>query len=420
MRCPAVTASSAKRTDASCVPRPAAPAPAVAALLQLQRTAGNRAAGQLIQRYIQGNHAAILSGQTEFEAQTVDHANRRIDAPTGTTVGNPAPTVRVSDDGQMAVEDSDLTGRQPKVLYTTNAVVTASNQALLAVNSDYELYVDRVNAIRITLPTGTQHNLSRVLPRKRVFSGAARTASEAGLTMDAPPDCIMMAKAVMQHGDNDRQPTLQVANLPDRPYAESRVAQYMAKWVSGVRKRAGFTGWLKFWNWFSTANGEARKAFRRDVVMTQQTLDAMALAYNQIQLNHPQLAKQVAQNLGANKYAVPQIGEAYETWRIGVGAPPQTTKVGNNSDRQFWGQHIGAVAAVSGGDRVTLENYARAHELAGGGMGSGARPDYYFQMYGSRKRQTWHWAWTEGARAIGAPGVGQTYDEALTQVVRTG
>jgi hypothetical protein len=415
MRCPPVTAEVSVTERAPSAAGPAAPT--VAAMLQLQRSAGNRAARTLVQRYVQGNFATNLSGQTEFEAQTVDQPNYTINAATGTLAASPTPPVRVSDDGQMALEDADLSGRQPKVLYTTQAIVNNSNADLLAVQSDFELYVDRANAIRVTV-NGVNHDLSRVLPRKRQFAGAARAASEQGLTMDAPPDCIIMAQQVMKANDphGDRHPHLQVANLPQRGYEETRVAQYMAEWVSSTQKRMAPWAWLKFWKWFSNARGDAKRAFRANVQMDAQTIDNMALAYHHIQLNAPALAKQVAQSLGVNKFAMPNVGEAYETYRVGVGQPALQAPVAGTAHwtRSNWGQHIGGVVAASGNDRVTLENYARKHEVDVLRTG----PDYYFQMYGSRKRQTWHWAWTAGARAIGSAPVGQTQEEALTMVVR--
>ena len=143
--------------------------------------------------------------------------------------------------------------------------------------------------------------------------------------------------------------------------------------------------WLKFWKWFTNAKGDAKRAFRGNVVMNQATLDNMALAYHAIQLNQPALAKQVAQSLGVNKFAMPNVGEAYETYRVGVGMPPLQDEVAGTTHwvRHNWGQHIGGVVAASGNDRVTLENYARKHEIDN--MRTGA--DYYFQMYGSRKHQ---------------------------------
>ena len=48
--------------------------------------------------------------------------------------------------------------------------------------------------------------------------------------------------------------------------------------------------------------------------MNQATLDNMALAYHAIQLNQPALAKQWPR-ASVNKFAMPNVGEAYETYR---------------------------------------------------------------------------------------------------------
>jgi hypothetical protein len=65
---------------------------------------------------------------------------------------------------------------------------------------------------------------------------------------------------------------------------------------------------------------------------------------------------------------------------------------------------------------VTLENYARSHEI--GAMRTGA--DYYFQMYSTTAGQTWHEFWTSQAIGRQAPPVGQNPQEALTMVIRSG
>lgn len=48
-------------------------------------------------------------------------------------------SLRVSDDGNMAIENSDLTNRQPKVFYATAEVIATSNQKLLEVKSVVKL-----------------------------------------------------------------------------------------------------------------------------------------------------------------------------------------------------------------------------------------------------------------------------------------
>ena len=160
-------------------------------------------------------------------------------------------------------------------------------------------------------------------------------------------------------------------------------------------------------------------------------MQAIAQQYARLQANNPALASQVANALGVNVHAGPGIGEAYESFQLGLptnfiaGPGPDfeadptgatmaslTSGGAGRPVRHGWGQHVGAVVAMSAGNRVTLENYARSHEQ--GALRTG--PDYYFQMYGPPHlpQQTWHYAWTAGARAAGIPPI----KNAVTIVVR--
>lgn len=98
---------------------------------------------------------------------------------------------------------------------------------------------------------------------------------------------------------------------------------------------------------------------------------------------------------GINRHAAPSVGESYMSVRNDA-----LTQAGYNF-------HWGGVIMVSGGDRVTFENFAR----------HGTDYDtqnllWYFDMYGppSRAGQTWHDRWAEGPGregiGVGAPGMG--------------
>ena len=50
-----------------------------------------------------------------------------------------------------------------------------------------------------------------------------------------------------------------------------------------------------------------------------------------------------------------------------------------------WPYHFAGVVAVSGTDRITLENYARPDERK-----EQPDPRWYFQMYGEEKGQSFH------------------------------
>jgi hypothetical protein len=72
---------------------------------------------------------------------------------------------------------------------------------------------------------------------------------------------------------------------------------------------------------------------------------------------------------------------------------PRTVEEGGT-----WGSHYGGVVARSGGDTVTLENYARNRENEG--IQDATSAMYYFQMYGSEKGQTWHETWASSDRRV--------------------
>ena len=98
---------------------------------------------------------------------------------------------------------------------------------------------------------------------------------------------------------------------------------------------------------------------------------------------------------GLNRYAAPNVGESFMSVRNDA-----LTTAGFNF-------HWGGVIMVSGGDRVTFENFARP------GTGYGTQNLlWYFDMYGppTKAGQTWHDRWAEGTgregAGVGAPGMG--------------
>jgi hypothetical protein len=109
------------------------------------------------------------------------------------------------------------------------------------------------------------------------------------------------------------------------------------------------------------------------------------------------------QNLGVNQYAAPEIGQIFGSSMTGM--PDDSGRVAEyksgkskNASSEGWSSHYGSVIAKSGGDSITLENYARVAE--NGGAVGGASKEYYFQMYGSQQGQSWHEAWTNAGRSV--------------------
>lgn len=106
---------------------------------------------------------------------------------------------------------------------------------------------------------------------------------------------------------------------------------------------------------------------------------------------------------GINRYAAPGVGESYMSVRNDA-----LTLAGFNF-------HWGGVIMVSGGDRVTFENFARP------GTNYGTQNLlWYFDMYGppSKAGQTWHDRWAEGPGREGA-GVGEPGMGSMTIPTRT-
>ena len=407
-------------------PPPAAPVPArrdgLATLLRAhveRRAPVSRAqtSGPLLQRYehivahvgggaLQAGHYRVLGGNVEFEAQQVTAGPGAISGPVAPAA---SPPLRVSDDARMAVEDTNLTLRQPKVFYARPTVWQASNLKLAAAGSEYELYADRANAIRVQLADGTQRTLDRVLARTATVPAGGRMAIHQGMTLMVGTDCVAVAKSVMQHADSSRMPRLGIATMngANVDYSDYRTARAMAEWVKTEKRRTTGGKSKTFWKWFTNADSAAKSAFGKALTsgpaLNQQIVQTLATSYEDVMTNEPALADQAARQLGLNLHADADVGEAYETYRIAIDQRPTTHQGAANQPpvRDFWAQHIGGVIAKSGGDKVTLENYQRGHEVLNVGAGAS---HYYFQMYGpaSKPTQTWHGVWT-GAGAAGAP-----------------
>jgi hypothetical protein len=312
----------------------------------------------------------------------------------------------------MAVEASTLAVRQPKVFYASAAVVTASNRALRRANGDFELYTDRIGALEVQTATGPRRTLNRVLPRTRVAPVGGRGPAHQGMTLGVAKDCIDMAHAVMKHAQGARMPHLAIGTGRRTTWNEFRAAKALVAWAN--TPNAGFMSAFR-----DPRKAAATTAFEADPAAT---LQAIATSYANLMAAQPALAAQAAQALGLNIDAAPDVGEAYETYRVSTVATAQThaDPATGHLARDFWGQHIGAVIAKSGGDRVTLENYARSHEI--GAMQDQAA-HYYFQMYGpaNKPAQTWHATWAETAHGVPATGVGDPAahgSDALTVVVK--
>jgi hypothetical protein len=294
----------------------------------------------------------VVSGGASFDAQAAQNGVGGVDTFLTAAGGNTANVVnhggsklRVSNDNEMAIENSDLRGRQPKVFFATAAVVTAANQALTAAGSRVSLQPGGTG-ITIWTSRTTQNTLLRVTP---LFNNASPDS--------LPQNCNAIAGEVI---GGDHQMTADHGS----GYAAETVARLAPQ--ARARYRAAYK---------DTAN-----RFDDDAHS-----NALARVYAK-----SAKAKDIKAR-GANRHARPGVGETFMIATIGAGpqlangvARVRDYKSGEDRDLG-WSFHFGGVVARSGGDRITLENYAR-----GDNRQATADPRWYFQMYGEKKGQSFH------------------------------
>ena len=294
------------------------------------------------------------------------------------TSANPAAvSLRLSANGNMAIEDADILTRQPKAFYATQALITESNDRLTLLGSDFRLVADAPGLQQQRITVGGQ-TLLRVTPQN------IATATT-GLAMNAQQPCDVLIEHVM--GSTFLAPQFEAPLNPGPPV----LVEY----------------------------GVARLLLApQPPVLDPSTAVNLATTMRNIAIPYANAARAAAgpftaslQLYGLNRFAHPEVGEGFVTSTLlaaaagaGVqqGAMPPTHSDYYNlagpvpqvliNDRT-WGSHWGGVVAKDGADVVTLENYARNVEDAL----AGADTRYYFQIYNTNPAApgaTWHQAWT--------------------------
>lgn len=248
-----------------------------------------------------------------------------------------AMRLRVSDDNQMAIEDSNLENRQPKAFYASHSVIAAANTQLQHVQSQFQLK-EKGQSIRI-LPGWTGSLVLYKVEPQYLMGGKKKNPNW------APQNCNDMAQQVTGMG------ALGITGGGQSSRVASRIA--------------GF--------------GDRPQDAREDAL----------LAGHYVRGTTPYKAR----TQRANEYALPDVGDAYMIATQATGGPSpkgaaysRVHDIESGEDRDVaWSYHFAGVVAQSGNDRVTLENYARGDDRQ-----QGADPRWYFQMYGTSSGQTFH------------------------------
>jgi len=305
--------------------------------------------------------------------------------------GNPAATaLRISGNGLMAIENADLSGRQPKAFYATAGIVNESNARLALMGSTFRLVQDPIGAAQQRITVGP-NVLIRVMPQNV-------NNATAGLAMNAVQPCNQLIEAVI--GAVNPVPFyLQPLNPVPHILIEYHVARELCPPpIPPV---------------LNDTNDVTRGTTMAGIsVPYGATARAAGAAFNAAITQY-----------GLNQFAAPGVGEGFVTSSLiaaaagaGVsqvnlpptyfdhyhvfGAPPQPMVIRSG---RTWGEHWAGVVARDGTDVVTLENYARSTEDAL----AGADTRYYFQMYQTNPAapgSSWHQQWTTTPmQVIGAP-----------------
>ncbi|MGH9123844.1 MAG: hypothetical protein ACRDZ8_03830 [Acidimicrobiales bacterium] len=360
-----------------------------------------------------------------------------------TTVTEPKskrPGLRVADNGRVAVEDSDLSTRQAKVFYAEPGVVKESNARLLETGSKYQLFTDAAGVVKAPGKDGPPlHVLDRVLPRDlTTFDASDDTYGNEGLTMQVEATCDEVAQLIVGTGNIGDFPVLKKSIDTVIGFGELNVARYLMARRMGkspdeavvvannalnlgpehdaeLKTRTDDTlADKEAKGEFDNAKGDAETAeiIKRNkarlvggvrVEMEKELKAEISDAYGKLLASRPKLVHQLSDELGLNRMAQPEVGQAFGSIQMRA-KDKRDWKTGKHRTEEeggTWGSHYGAVVAKSGGDSVTLENYARARENQG--ISDATTQMYYFQMYGSEVGQTWHETWANTSRRVVNP-----------------
>jgi hypothetical protein len=246
--------------------------------------------------------------------------------------------LRVSADGHMAAEQSGAYGTHK--LWASAALIAAANAALAANNSVIRLRKG-AGITGGTPPDGTP--VSRMLVAVEPENVATRTSGDA---MEIWADCGRSARDVVGVGGGTGKNYSKITgkyNASGKAFETSASSpgemadEIMKETLGGGTSAAA--GWAKY----RSLSAADREAFDRKT--------------------------------GINRYAAPDVGEGYTMNTGGTPFPGVMT----------WNFHWAGVVMRSGGDTVTLENYAV-------GSPDAKNTDWNFQMYGpaSQAGQTFH------------------------------
>lgn len=284
-------------------------------------------------------------------------------------------SLRVSDDNQMAIEDSDLSNRQPKRFFLTTALRVAANLDLQAAGSAVRL---NSTGHTITILTGwsTQVTLTSVTPR---YVGQVDANQ-------LPQNCNNMAEEVSgiphitRRGDDRAlDVSQQLSGAVGGLMSEAQVRGYVRSYSNAASRWSRTLGRMHLNQFANPGIGESYMIWTIMPSSRRQIVEEELYDLNQRRDQLWRWERRRMTNLQEELDNLPPdapLGPVVNVmdYESGVNRP------------LGWRDHFGGVVAKSGSDVVTLENYAR-----GDGREANPDPRWYFQMYGQAKSgQSFH------------------------------
>lgn len=311
-------------------------------------------------------------------------------------------SLKISEDGKLAVENTGG-DRQAKVFFGETTVINKSNKELLNKGSKYILQVKSANAITVPDARGKNHSLAAIEPvenpdyqkKSTMKKVSARLGGQShGNSLSVDATCIAVAERIM-----------------NKRYGSGGAAT-----LNVNMKKLGLKTTVEQGQWAAAlADAITKNGKRKNGAINE---NIIAQAYGQFVNANPAAALKIAKSLKVNEFADPKVGEAFISESVGMPGPHGITNwlldptgatdtdlltddanVRGGKRRTGWGNHAGAVVAESGGNKVTMENYARKGEdpalVASDNI-------FYFAMYGppTKPDQTWHRQWSRGNAPI--------------------
>jgi hypothetical protein len=381
-----------------------------------------------------------------FLSKASDQA--RVKAPTGRI------QLRVSENGKMAVEHSDLSRRQAKCFFATEGVIDTSNRMLQgkvrlaktgqtitvksktlhqvvpqAADEDSNAPADADERRRWIAAIQFKQNCNDIAEQISGLSGLATSALDLNTVLNLTGTNRKRYKKEFRAAGSEN--SMAAAELVQTDHRYLKLRQKLDEFNDSLgtlkasleQQRGSFKDWARWavsgtvgwllWKvgiWETSCIGlvaainELQNQIqvkthallsREDEIydtaekIRQSPLWDLAKEYVRLTKSMPGLLL----TTGINKHAVAAVGDVYQTSHM---ATSQTLVREEKALYDFasgqtvqtkWGWHFATVVAVSGGDCVTLENYARGDQDQ---RGANPDPRWYFQMYGSRQGQSFH------------------------------